>query len=73
MQPNQLLEMRLENSSGGSPLYIGLTPNANALTSDPVWYVLKLGYDVNGFLDYQQLPDNGRGFTYIWDSRATYF
>lgn len=66
-------ETRLENDASGNPLYVGYTNKVRAATSDSVWFIVKMGYDGNGFLDRKQLPDNGTKFTYSWDDRATYF
>ncbi len=67
------LEKRMINNLSGQVQYIGyaLTPNAD--TSLAIWYIVKLSYDVNGFLDYYQLPVNGVIFGYIWDDYSTYF
>ena len=70
---DDLYEFRMENDSQGKILYVGMTQQANAPTDEPIWYVVKLNYDVNGFLNYKQLPVNGAGFLYAWDDRATYF
>lgn len=73
LETNSLLETRLENDSSGNVLYIGYATTPGALTSASVWYIRKLSYDGNGFVDYIQLPSNGYGFLYSWDNRATYF
>ncbi len=70
---DNLTETRIENDINGKILYFGLTAIANAPTSSPVWFILKLSYDVNGFLSYKQLPNLGSGYIYIWDNRTTYF
>jgi len=67
------LEKRMFNSPTGQILYIGYCATPSGLTSLPIWYIVKLSYDVNGFLDYYQLPNNGAGFIYILDDRTTYF
>ena len=73
LNDEDLYEVRTINSSSGQVLYVGknLTPNAD--TSLPTWYVKKLWYGSNGFLNRVQLPNNGIGFLYSWDNVATYF
>jgi hypothetical protein len=73
LDPNDQFEIRMINNAGGQILYLGkaLTPSAD--TSKPIWYVKKFSFDVNGFLNYVQLPNNGVGFFYIWDDVTTYF
>jgi hypothetical protein len=68
-----LLEKRMENDSLGKILYIGYSMVANADTSANLWMIRKFSYDVNGFMDRDQLPKNGIGFLYSWDDRATSF
>lgn len=70
---NDLLETRLDPNGTGQIQYIGRTIQPGATTSLSVFYIVKLSYDVNGFLNYIQLPNNGPGFIYVWDDRATYF
>jgi hypothetical protein len=70
---DDLYETRIENDSNGKILYVGMTMQAGAATDEKIWYIFKLSYDVNGFLDYKQLPVDGPGFIYAWDLRATYF
>lgn len=73
LQDEDLYEVRLENNSTGSVLYVGKNITPNASTSDKTWYIKKLSYDGNGFVDRVQLPDDGIGFKYSWDDRGTYF
>lgn len=73
LNDEDLYELRTENDSAGRVLYVGKNLTPNASTTDESWYIKKLGYDSNGFLNRVQLPDNGIGFTYCWDCRATYF
>lgn len=70
---NNLYETRIENDSSGKILYVGLSQLARAPTDEPIWFIFKLNYDGNGFLDYKQLPVNGGLFAYVWNDRATYF
>jgi len=70
---NDLYETRIDNDSGGKILYIGYSQTANAPTDEKIWYLLKLEYDSNGFMSRKRLPDDGAGFLYTWDDRATYF
>ncbi len=72
-QDDDLYETRLENDSSGKVLYIGKCTVPNGATDERIWYIKKLSYDVNGFIDRIQLPDDGTGFLYTWDDRATYF
>jgi hypothetical protein len=71
--PDNYFESRVENDSEGNPLYIAWSPIPNAGESDEVWYIKKLFYDINGFVERVQLPDDGAKFTYAWTDRATYF
>ncbi len=73
LNDEDLYEIRTVNNATGQVLYVGKNVMPNAPTSDPTWYVKKLGYDVNGYLNRVQLPVNGLGFLYIWDDVATYF
>lgn len=66
-------EVRIENDASGNPLYVGRSPIANADPALSVWFITKMEYDVNSFLDHMQQPDNGSGFIYAWNDRATYF
>lgn len=73
MSPQQYYETRLENDSSGKVLYSGVSIIANAPTDEPVWYILKMYYDGNGFISRLQKPDDDFGMVYTWDLRATYF
>jgi len=73
LNDEDLYEVRTENDSSGKVLYVGKNITPNAATSASSWYIKKLGYDGNGFLNRVQLPDNGIGFLYTWDNRASYF
>lgn len=73
IQMNNLLETRMTNSVLGQIQFVGWSNTASASTSESIWYVIALTYDVNGFLDYVKLPNNGPGFIYSWDNVATYF
>lgn len=68
-----LFETRMDNDSSGKILYVGMSQTANADPALPIWFILKLSYDGNGFMNRKQLPDSGGGFLYSWDNRATYF
>jgi len=70
---SDLYETRIDNDSNGKILYIGYTQTPNAPTDQPIWYLLQLEYDGNGYLSRKRLPNNGAGFLYTWDDRATYF
>lgn len=70
---NDLFETRMDNDVTGKILYVGMSQTANADPALKIWFVLKLSYDVNGFMTRKQLPDDGGGFLYSWDLRATYF
>jgi len=67
------LERRMENDSNGKILYIGSSITPNGDVTEPIWMITKFEYDGNGFINRCQLPDNGNGFIYVWDNRATYF
>ena len=67
------LELRMENDANGNPIYIGYSKTANAGTAVACWFIRKITYDANQSPTHQQLPNAGIKFTYIWDSRATYF
>ena len=67
------LETRMENDANGNPIYIGYAKKDNAPTNEAVWYIVKITYDVNESPTYQQLPNQGTAFKYVWDSRSTYF
>lgn len=73
LQDEDLYEIRLENDNGGSVLYVGKNIVPDAPTDDPSWYIKKLSYDGNGFVNRVQLPDDGIGFKYAWDDRASIF
>lgn len=73
IQMTNMLETRLTNSVSGQVQFIGYTNVAAGSTAEAIWYVLALSYDVNGFLNHVQLPNNGPGFIYIFDNVATYF
>lgn len=69
---DDLLEGRFENDNDDNPIYIGYAMTPNASPEDPVWYLLKVEYQGTGVVR-KRLPDDGRGFKYIWTDRATYF
>lgn len=72
--PNiDMLETRLENNVSGQVIFVGKTLTANADTSKNIWWIRKFSYDVNGFIEYIQLPNAGDGFLYSWDDRDSYF
>ena len=73
LQDEDLYEIRLENNNSGSVLYVGKNITPNAPTSEASWYIKKLSYDGNGFVNRVQLPDDGIGFKYAWDDRASIF
>lgn len=70
---NLLQETRTINDSNGNVLYFGYAIAPSADTALPIWAILKCSYDGNGFLNYIQLPNDGQGYTYIWDDVTTYF
>ena len=70
---DDLYETRIENDSSGKILYVGMSMQAQADVNALIWFIIKLSYDSNGFLNYKQLPINGAGFNYSWTNRATYF
>lgn len=70
---DDFFEVRMENDSEGNPLYVGRSPITNADPAERVWFITKQYYDGNTFLNRVQQPDDGPGFLYAWDDRATYF
>lgn len=72
-QTEDLLETRIENNIDGQPIYIGKNITANADTAAFTWSLVKVTYDVNGFITRTQLPDDAQGYKYSWDDRTTYF
>ncbi|MBX9744890.1 MAG: hypothetical protein K2X08_06750 [Chlamydiales bacterium] len=66
-------EQRLDNDSAGRPMYVGFSPTPNANVDSQIWFIRKLSYDNNNFINRVQIPDNGAGFIYSWTSRASYF
>ena len=73
LNDEDLYETRVENDATGKILYVGKSITPNAATDERIWYIKKLLYDGFGFLNRVQLPDDGIGFLYAWDDRATYF
>lgn len=73
LSSNYLYEKRMINDAGGNILYVAFNQTPNAATSANTWFILKMLYDSNGFLNRVQLPDAGFGFNYIFDDIATYF
>lgn len=81
LDKDNMLETRTENDSDGNVLFLGLTNVPQASTSTPVWYILKLQYDSNGYFNYKQLPlkpgmissGSNASFVYVWDERENYF
>lgn len=73
LSSNYMYEKRLTNDEDGKTLFVGFNITPNAPTSGTGWFVLKFGYDENGFLNRVQLPDNGIGFLYIYDDIESYF
>jgi len=66
-------EIRVENDALGNPLYVGYCPTPNGSTASRIWFIIKLYYDGNGFINRVQQPDDGASFTYAYDDRLTYF
>lgn len=70
-----MLEGRFENNGDNNPIYVGYTPIPNGDPALPIWYIMKIDYDGTGIIR-KRLPNttpNTQAFSYIWDSRATYF
>jgi hypothetical protein len=65
------------DAAGGTQLvYVGFA-RPGALTSNPVWQIRKLTYDVNGNVITMEYPQNTSAdalaeFEFIWDNRTTY-
>lgn len=70
---NDFYEQRLDNDSAGRPLYVGFSAIPNESVDNTTWFIRKLSYDNNGFINRVQIPDAGASFTYSWTNRATYF
>jgi hypothetical protein len=70
---DDLYETRMENDSSGKILYVGMSQQPKAPTDQPIWFLIKLNYDGNGYLNYKQLPTDGAGFLYAWDDRSDAF
>jgi hypothetical protein len=66
-------EVRTENTGGGDPIFVGWSPIANADPNQAVWYIQKIHFDGNGFLNRVEQPVGDKGFVYVWDDRATIF
>lgn len=67
-----LLESRFENDGNGNPIYIGYTLTPNASIDEPIWYIIKIVYDLQNIV-WKRIPEDGRKFAYIWSQRASYF
>ncbi len=65
-------EIRYERDADDVPLYIGYNREPNAATTATTWFIVK-NTVASQAITRQQLPDNGVGYKYAWDSRATYF
>ena len=72
LDTEDLLEGRFENNGDGNPIYIGYSPTPNADPALAIWYIQKITYDGQAIIR-KQVPDDGVGFFYSWDLRATYF
>lgn len=70
---DDFFETRIENDGSGNPLYIGRSPIPNESTANNTFFIQKLSYDGGGAVSRIQIPDDGGGFIYAWDDRATYF
>lgn len=70
---NGFWETRIENDANGNPLYVGITKKPLTAEGAELWFIRKMNYDGNGYIDHVQLPDNGVRFIYSWTDRATYF
>jgi hypothetical protein len=68
-----LYELRMINDNLGNTQYLGISIIPNANPANPVWMILKFSLDGNGFVNRQQLPDNGTGFLYVFNDYASYF
>ncbi|MHB1059993.1 MAG: hypothetical protein ACYC0F_19190 [Rhodanobacter sp.] len=66
------MEKRIDYAGGSVPIYIGYNKQPNADTSDDSWYIFKLTYSGSNLI-YQQLPNRGPTFSYVWNDRANYF
>lgn len=66
------LEKRMAYDGSNNLIYVGYSRIANASTSQPIWYIVKLVYTGSNLVRYQ-LPMSGVNFGYIWDNRTTSF
>lgn len=67
-----LLEGRFENDGNDNPIYVGYSPFVNADPSEAVWFIRQIIYEGTAIVR-TRLPDDGIGFIYVWDDRASYF
>ncbi len=65
------LEKRM-SYTGDNLEYVGYSRNPNESIDADTWYIIKMTYTGTNVTRYQ-LPDNGPGFRYVWNDRATYF
>lgn len=61
---------KLEKDINGNPLYIGCAV-PGTLTSDPLWQIRKLTWDLSGFPTDIQYANGTRSFAAVWDNRAS--
>lgn len=61
----------MEYDSNGNMIYYGLAIPGSS-TSDSVWQIRQLTYDVSGNLLSILWARGSRGFTNVWTNRATY-
>lgn len=70
--PESFYEIRIENDGNGNPLYVGYSPFPEASTSESVWALRRMYYDVNGYIERVRQPLQ-KGFVYSWDDRSSVF
>ena len=66
-------EKRMDYDGSNNMIYVGFSRIANAATSQPIWYIVKLIYDGSNNLLRYELPKAGVNFGYEWDNRTTSF
>ena len=72
LDTEDMMEGRFENDGDGNPIYVGYSPIPNANPALPVWYIFKVTYVAEAAVR-KQLPDDGPGFIYVWNDRASLF
>jgi hypothetical protein len=64
--------MQLDYLAGTNPIYVGEAEPSNADVTQPVWRIKKITWDGNNNPTAIAWVNGDRGFSYIWNNRATY-